>query len=562
MKHHRNKQYRIFGFSLLIDRSNFQPLMLVMGLALTLGYSSTAAASGVPNILLIVADDLGYSDLGCYGSEISTPHLDELAAGGLRFTQFYNTGRCWPTRASILTGYYAQQIRRDTLPGIRSGTAGIRPEWARLLPQYLERIGYRSYHSGKWHVDGLPRANGFVRSYCLEDHDRYFSPRRHLEDDRPLPSPQAEGDYYATTAITDYALRYLTDHHRSYRDKPFFCYVAYTAPHFPLHARADDIAKYRMKYHNGWDVIRAARGRRLIDLEIIQCRPAEIERDLGPPYRFPEALKKLGPSEVDRPVPWDQLSNQQRRFQADKMAIHAAMVDRIDQEIGRIIAYLKATGQLANTLILFLSDNGASAEIMIRGDGHDPSAEPGSAKTFLCLGPGWSSACNTPFRRHKTWVHEGGIATPFIVHWPKGIPARGELRHTPGHCIDIVPTVIELTGLKWPATIDGRPVPPLPGRSLLPVFRKDCDLSRDYLWWQHEGNRAIRVGNWKAVAAGTDGPWELYDLASDRVEARDLARERPDTLRELVVRWAKVWKEFVELALRDLPIPSQPTPSQ
>jgi arylsulfatase len=506
-----------------------------------------------PNVLIILADDMGYSDAGCYGGEIATPNLDALARGGLRFTQFYNTARCWPTRAALLTGYYAQQVRRDTVPGVRSGGQGARPAWARLLPEMLRPLGYRSYHSGKWHVDGRPLRNGFDRSYSLEDHDRHFTPRRHSEDDRPLPPVKAGDRYYSSTAIADHAIKCLKEHAEKYPGRPFLEYLAFTAPHFPLQAPAEDVARYGKTYRAGWDALREERWRRLKALKIGGTALAPVERDVGPPYDFPDALKKLGPNELNRPLPWEGLTAARREFQAKKMAVHAAMVDRMDREVGRVIAQLRATGALEDTLIFFLSDNGASAEIMVRGDGHDPKAEPGSGATFLCLGPGWSSLANTPFRRHKTWVHEGGISTPLIVHWPRGIAARGELRHTPGHVIDLVPTVLEAAGGRRPAEWEGRAVPPAPGRSLLPAFARDVTIRRESLWWLHEGNRALRVGDWKVVAAGKAGPWELYDLSSDRSETRDLAAARPEKVRELSALWARQFAEYAALARADLP---------
>jgi arylsulfatase len=237
------------------------------------------------------------------------------------------------------------------------------------------------------------------------------------------------------------------------------------------------------------------------------------------------------------------------------------MIDRMDREIGRVLDQLREMGVLDDTLILFLSDNGASAEIMVRGDGHDPSAPAGSAATFLSLGPGWSSAANAPLRRHKTWVHEGGISTPFILHWPKGIEARGELRREPAHVIDLVPTVLELAGGRWPSQWEGTPVPAPSGRSLVPVLRKEATLSREYLWWSHEGNRALRAGDWKIVAAGKNAPWELYDLSADRGELRDLAVLRPEKARELADLWAAVTEEFRRKALEDLPAETQPSAS-
>jgi arylsulfatase len=517
--------------------------------------AAAAAGPARPNVLLIVADDLGFSDPGCYGGEIATPTLDALAGNGLRFTQFYNTARCWPTRAALLTGYYAQQVRRDTVPGATSGGRGARPPWARLLPEMLRPLGYRSYHSGKWHVDGTPVRNGFDRSYSVNDQDRHFAPRRHTEDDRPLPPVDAAAGYYSSTAIADHAIRCLKDHAEKDPTRPFFTFLTFTAPHFPLHAPAGDVARYRETYRAGWDALRERRWERLKGLNMAGASLSAVERDVGPPYAFPAAIQALGPNELNRPLPWADLTAGQRQFQADKMAVHAAMVDRMDREIGRVVAQLKAMGAFDDTLVFFLSDNGASAEIMVRGDGHDPHAECGTGATFLSIGPGWSSLANTPFRRHKTWVHEGGIATPFIVHWPKGIAARGELRHAPGHVIDLVPTILEAAGGTPPNQWDGKPVPPAPGKSLVPLFARDGTVTRDALWWLHEGNRALRVGDWKIVAAGKDGPWELYDLGADRPETRDLARQQPEKVRELAAVWAKRFEEYAALAVQDLPPP-------
>jgi arylsulfatase len=278
-----------------------------------------------------------------------------------------------------------------------------------------------------------------------------------------------------------------------------------------------------------------------------------IERQVGPPYAFPAALQKLGPNELNLPLAWKGLTDAQREFQASKIAVHAAMVDRMDREIGRVLDQLRAMKTEENTLVFFLSDNGASAEMMVRGDGHDPNAECGTGATFLCIGPGWSSMCNTPFRRHKTWVHEGGISTPLIVRWPLGIAARGELRHTPGHVVDLVPTILDAAGGKRLENWEGQPIPPAHGESLVPAFASDAPVAREYLWWQHEGNRALRAGDWKIVAAGQDSPWELYDMKSDRSESKNLAAERPEKVHELAALWNKQLETNTSLATKDAP---------
>ncbi len=490
-----------------------------------------------PNVVIFLADDLGFSDLGCYGGEIATPNLDKLAASGLRFSSFYNTSRCWSSRAALLTGYYPQQVNRDP--------QGQRPVWAALLPELLKPAGYRSYHSGKWHVDGPVLAGGFDRSYHLEDPNHNFSPTDHRLDDHPMPRPTPEEAYYSTRFIATRSVDWLTEHEAEHRSEPFFLYVAFTSPHFPLQALPEDIARYRDRYKGGWDQIRRERWERQRTLGLLDGELSPLDATTAPNWNPSEAVlrQKIGPGEVGRAVPWNSLTPEQQDFQAGKMAIHAAMVDRMDQEIGRVLAKLEAIGHRDDTLILFGSDNGASAEQLIRGDGHDPAAPPGSAKTFLGLGPGWSTASNTPFRLHKSWVHEGGIATPFIASWPGGIAARGELRHTPAHLVDVLPTLLDLAGIPAPPTRGGESRPPLAGRSLVPALGSDARIERDFLYFKHVGHRALRVGDWKLVAV-KDGPWELYDLAHDRIELHDLAAARPEQVRELADIWGRQDEEY------------------
>lgn len=536
----------VWAWSLLVGLG-FSPLLVAQE-------APSPANSSPPNFVVILADDLGWSDVGCMGSEISTPNLDRLANEGLRYSQFYNTGRCWPTRGALLSGYYAQPIRRDALPGIRSGGQGQRPAWAVLLPERLAAAGYHSYHVGKWHVDSTPLAAGFEHSYRLDDHGRFFAPRNHWLDNDRLPTPEPDSGFYVTKEKADQAVRMLSEHQQLHANDPFFLYLAFTAPHFPLHALPEDIAIYRDRYLEGWQALREQRLAKQQELGFMFRELSEVEPEIGPPYAFPEAIEQLGSGEVNRPHPWDSLTDEQRRFQATKMAIHAAMIHRMDLEIGRVLEQIEAMGQSENTVIMFLSDNGASAEMMIRDDGHDPNAEPGSAASHLCLGPGFSNAANTPFRRHKTWVYEGGIRTPLIVHWPRGIPAQvcGQIRSTPGHVIDIVPTLLEAAGLEAKIEADA---PGLMGRSLLPTLTADTGLGREYLWWSHEGNRALRIGDWKVVT-DKDGPWELFDLGSDPTESHDLAAQLPERVREMVEQWQAIENQFLEIARRDLPAQS------
>ncbi len=516
--------------------------------------ADASTPSEQPNVVVILVDDMGFSDVGCYGGEIKTPNLDRLAAGGLKYTQFYNTARCWPTRSALMTGYYAQQIRRDRIPGKNwGGGRGKRPAWAPLMSVALKQRGYRCYHSGKWHIDGKVLENGFDRSYRLNDHDRFFYPKNHLEDDKRLP-PIAKGSgFYTTTHIADHTIKCWKDHQARQGAKPFFHFVAFTAPHFPLHAPEKDIEKYKGVYEKGWAEVRKSRWAKIKSLGLVNATLSEVERDQGPPYHFAKHLEKLGSDEVNRPVPWDQLTADQKKFQISKMMIHAAMVDRIDQEIGRLIAQLKSMKKFENTLIMFLSDNGASAEIMVRGDGHNRAASMGSGRSYLCLGPGWSTTSNTPFRKHKTWVHEGGIATPLIVHWPNGIAARGQTRHAVGHVIDLWPTIMDVTEPQEQqnsaAKLDRKNQPVRPGKSLTKTFVSDHRMDRE-LWWAHEGHRAFRQGDWKLVAP-KGKPWELYHLKVDRAETKDLSKKQPEIVERLAAQWKQHTERFIKQSRPD-----------
>ncbi|MEZ5570723.1 MAG: sulfatase-like hydrolase/transferase [Halioglobus sp.] len=415
-------------------------LVVMLGLLITL-----VREENKPNVVIFIVDDMGFSDVGSYGGEIQTPNIDQLAANGLRFTQAYNSARCWASRASLLTGYYAQSIRRDPVMGDEQVPFGDRPAWARLIPQYLKPRGYRAYHSGKWHLDGQPLDNGFDHSYLNMNELGFFIGINQELDGNALPSVEDNGEFYETIATANYAIEFLKDNEAQYSNDPFFAYIAFNAPHFPIHALMEDIEIYKDRYQEGWDAIRQERLERMRKLGIFTGELSPLDPSTVPSWNLSEEELKaqVAKDEVGRAVPWDSLSHSEQAFQARKMAVHAAMVHRVDIEIGRVLAQLKTMGVLDNTVIFFLSDNGASAEQIVRGRGHDKTAQIGSSKSYLGIGPGWSSASNTPFRLHKSWNHEGGIITPLIVQWPDGINTPGALRTSPVHVIDMLPTVLE-----------------------------------------------------------------------------------------------------------------------
>lgn len=516
------------------------PLHLLAAALLGFSPTSSAANPTPPNIVLILADDLGFSDLGCYGSEISTPNLDKLAANGLRFSQFYNTARCWPTRAAIITGYYPQQVNMDP-------KTGPMPKWATPLPKLLKPAGYKSYHSGKWHIETIPRLiadAGFDHSYHVVDQKRFFSPNVTFKDDKKRPRVEKDSGYYATTAIADHAIECLQEHAAGSPDSPFFSYIAFTAPHFPLHAPAADIARYEDRYLEGWDAVRTRRWENIRKMGIINCALPPLENGFDPSFFKPECREILGRGEIYKAKPWKSLTPAQQKFQASKMAVHAAMVECMDREIGRILDQIRDMGAWDNTIVLFLSDNGASAEIMVRGDGHDQQAAPGSADSHLCLGPGWAAASNTPFRRFKIWTHEGGISTPLVIHWPAGIKANNEVRNEIAHVIDFAPTFLELAGLTE-KPLPG--APPRPGISLASAFQTPGSTGHDELYFHHVGNRGLRQGDYKLVSAREDkNAWELYNLATDRSELRNLAAEDPERVASMARRWEELSTRYIQ----------------
>jgi arylsulfatase A-like enzyme len=501
---------------------------------LVAGLPGAVAADGKrPDIVVVMVDDMGFSDIGCYGGEIETPNLDALAANGVRFTQFYNTARCCPSRASLLTGLYSHQAGIGHMVGDKGhdGYRGDLNQKCATFGELLRPAGYRTHLSGKWHVtkhtspkgpnSGWPRQRGFDRYFgTLNGAGSFWTPATLTRDNEPI-QPTGD-DFYYTDAISSHAAGFIRDHHAETPDNPLFMYVAYTAPHWPLHAPAKTVAKYRGRYRQGWDAIRATRHERQKKLGIIDPAWQLTERD---------------PSGSD----WAALPPEKRDEMDHRMAVYAAQVDHMDQGIGHIVSALRKTGRFGNTLILFLADNGGCAEGGPLGFERKKGGTLGEDSSFASYGLSWANASNTPFRRYKHWVHEGGISSPLIAHWPERIRAKGELRRTPAHIIDIVPTCLAAAGATYPAQLGEHVLTPCEGKSLLPVFADDALPDRP-LFWEHEGNRAVRVGDWKLVAKGKTGPWELYDLKADRTETNDLATKNPDRATAMAARW-QAWAE-------------------
>ncbi|HIK96287.1 MAG TPA: arylsulfatase [Planctomycetes bacterium] len=512
-------------------------LSLIVGLALSVFCSGTQPvdAAQPPNVLMIVADDLGYSDLGCYGGEIRTPNIDRLAANGLRLTRFYNTGRCCPSRTSILTGHYPHRVGVGHKvadlgqPGYRGRVSPQAP----TIAESLIPAGYRSFLSGKWHLGTPdPTQHGFEEFYgTLVSAQTFWDPDHYLR----LPMGRSrigypEGKFYATDAVTDHAVEFL-DRARQTPAQPWFVYVAYHAPHFPLQAPAEDIARYADVYQTGWDVAREQRLDRMKKLKIV---PAHTE--LTPRSRYWD----YGEKNTGVNPAWDSLPADRRTDLARRMAIYAAMIDRIDQNVGRLVTNLRASNELSNTVIVFMSDNGACAEwdphgfdiksspnnILHRGQQLNQMGGPG---TYHSAGSGWANTSNTPWRLYKHYTHEGGVASPCVIHWPNGLKQTGEIDHRPAHIIDLMPTINEIAGATYPGKI------PLPGESLVPMFQGAAPKPRT-LYFEHESNRAILDSHWKLVALKQQD-WELYDVRQDRTELRNLAAAHPNTVQDLAAKW-------------------------
>ncbi len=544
-----------------------RPLLAALAFAHLLPPISHLLAAERPNIVVILSDDMGYSDLGCYGGEIATPHLDSLAAGGVRFTQFYNTARCCPTRASLLTGLYPHQAGIGHMMEDR-GSDAYRGDLNRrsvTIAEVLRPAGYRNYAVGKWHVTpgataallerthNWPLQRGFDRYYgIIHGAASFWDPSTPVRDNRLVTSvndPEYRpAEYYLTDAFSDHATRYIREHARDHARQPFFLYLAYTAAHWPMHARERDIAKYKGRFDAGYDAIRAARW--------------EKQKKLG----VVDAKWGLSPGAEQ----WADVKD--REFETRCMEAYAAMITVMDEGVGRIVAELKSTGQLDNTLILYLQDNGGCAELNGRTGPFTPRAAaptlppmakdaqhygsapkqtrdgrpvrqgygvmPGPDDTYIAYGRGWANVSNTPLREYKHWVHEGGISTPLVAHWPAGIPAarRGQLEAQPGHLIDLMATCVDLAGAKYPAQFANEKIQPMEGVSLRPALAASPLNRTAPIFWEHEGNRAIRTGPWKLVSKHPGG-WELYDLPADRTESTDLAAKHPDRVNELSARY-------------------------
>lgn len=494
----------------------------LLALVLTL-LTTVPAFAAQPNIIVILVDDMGFSDLGCYGSEIPTPNLDKLAANGLRFTQFYNTGRCCPTRASLLTGLYSHQTGVGHMVEDRKapGYQGRLNDRCVTIAEELKPAGYFTAMSGKWHVGQehgvTPSNRGFDRSLNAAAGGFYQAGANRAKlflDGQAIANddPRLPKDWYTTDLWTTYGLKFI-DEARAAK-KPFFLYLAHNAPHFPLQAPAQEIAQFRGKYLQAWGDLRTKRHARQIELGVV------------------DAAWKLSPR-PDAIRPWNSYTPEEQQRFDHLMSVYAAVVAHMDKAVGDLVAGLKERGELDNTLILFLSDNGGNAESGIAGRSE---GDPSQATSDWFCGESWAFLQNTPFRRYKHFNHEGGIATPLIAHWPNGIKARNELRTQPGHLIDILPTCLDVAGASALKERQGVPVLPPEGRSLVPAFANQ-PIAREALYWEHEGNAAVRVGDLKLVRAGRNGPWELYDLKQDRTELQNLAEAQPEKVKALAALW-------------------------
>lgn len=509
---------------------------LVLTIAIWLnGFSlvvDSVSAEALPNVLLIMVDDMGFSDIGCYGGEVDTPHLDRMAAEGMRFTQFYNNAKCTTTRASLLTGLYPR------------GTAGNKHLRRNMLTlgEAMRLAGYATSLSGKWHLGrepiNHPFHRGFDRFYgVLDGCCNFFDPSR--------PDPSYKGgrvryfgqddkritefppDFYTTDAFTDHAIQSIRNAHE--KGQPFFAHVTYTAPHYPLHAKPADIEKYIGRFRMGWDAMRSQRWQRQQSMGLVND---SWQLSLGDSRAY--AWKEADPT-----------------FEDHRMAVYAAMIDCVDQNVGRLLQTLRDTGEDKKTLVLFLSDNGGCAE---EPGGRDPKQRTaGPVDDYVAVGPAWGWAQNAPFRRYKSWLHEGGITTPLIAWWPQQIPSN-VINRAPAHIIDILPTCLELAKTPYPQEFNGSSLLPVEGKSMLSLVRGKSRIPHTQLCWQWAGNRAIRQGDWKLVwdKLHPTGKWELFDLSKDRCETQDIAATHPS----LVETMSQAWSDWaLEMEIKVTPRP-------
>jgi arylsulfatase A-like enzyme len=505
-----------------------------------------------PNIVLIMVDDMGFSDLGCYGGEIHTPNIDALAAGGVRFTQFHNMGRCCPTRAMLMTGLQPHQAGighmtrefegKPTGPEIPDAYRGDLNDRCVTLAQMAKSAGYRTMMAGKWHMAGKdehdwPLQRGFERYYgCISGATRYFYPtgfRVMYSGNEPDRDPKSTTDrpFYTTDAFTDHAIKFLGDAF-AVDSAPALLYLAYTAPHWPLQAHEEDIAKYKGRYDVGWDVIRAARYKRQLELGLIDPKWPLSPRD-------------------ERVPAWDKLDEAQRKDFSLRMAVYAAQIDRVDQNIGKLVRFLKEKGQFDNTLILFLSDNGACAEGGVFPKDDILDTEKRNLSEHISYGVGWANVSSTPYRLYKHFAHQGGTATPFIVHWPAHVQPRAEWYREPAQLIDVMPTLVELTGAIYPKSLNGHAVLPGEGVPLIPAFDGKPLTRKHPLFMEHESNAFIRDGDWKLVGRAVapekgvqPDKWELFNLKNDGTELNDLSAKEPEKTRSMAKQWAE-WADRV-----------------
>ena len=493
---------------------------LFLSFILSLVVSLSAWAAKRPNFVLIMVDDLGFADLGCYGSEIETPHLDALAGNGLRFTQFYNTAKCHSSRVSLLTGLYCDQA------------GGVSLSRGTTIAETLAPAGYSTQMVGKWHLSKQPTDFGFQRYWGhLSGATNFFTGDNtfRLNGEKwTVPETLNEKPFYTTHAITDFGLDFLEEATKE-KEKPFLLYVAYNAPHYPLHAPEKDVKKYDGRYDVGWDVLRKERHRR-------QIASGLFSKEV-----------KLSPRSDHVPA-WMSLSDKEKQWEADRMEVFAAMVDVVDQNIGRLVNYLKKKDLFENTLFLFCADNGGCPFERTRGR----HLKPWDPKSYWTYDASWANAGNVPFRLYKQNQHEGGIASPLIVHWPNGLKTKlGTVTRQPAHLIDFMATFLDLAGANYPKKVGSRTIDPLQGKSLLPIFRGETRKPHESLYFHFGTDRALRQGDWKLVSAKL-GRWELYDLASDRTELNDLAAKYPERVKAMAAEWFRMAEEVDRLKGRQL----------